>query len=212
MTDEVQDVQAPESPVEQQEANTALTAPTETQEAPEANTETPTAITADSYNLEREGFEDWKVENTEFLSKAAEQGITNEQLDFLMTEYDTRAIELLGGASQLNTEDTVSSLQEEWGKDYDSNILSAYKAAQAAGITPDQMNDPHIGNNIAFIKLASHYGKQLGEAKPLSNVTPVQGEDIGSLMRSEAYSNPKHPEHKSVSAKVNLAYSKGFKL
>lgn len=208
-------VEATESSVEPTEAtldsNTALTSNTEPTEAPEATAD---VVTVDSYKLEREGldFDAWKVDNSEFLSKAAEHGITNEQLDFLVSEYDTRAVELLGGASQLNTEDTVSSLQEEWGKDYDSNINSAYKAATAAGITPDQMNDPNIGNNIAFIKLASHYGKQLGEANPVRNVSPAQGEDIGSLMRSEAYSNPKHPEHKAVSAKVNNAYSQGFTL
>ena len=62
-----------------------------------------------------------------------------------------------------------------------------------------------IGNNVAFIKMAAYFGSQMTEDKPINNGTPVNV-DIQSLMRSEAFFNPKHPDHKSVKAQIDSYY------
>lgn len=163
----------------------------------------------DEYKVEREGFdfEEFKKDesNNSFLKSAHAQGITNKQLDFLLSEYDKRAVDLVSNSSQIDTDTTVQTLQSEWGDKYEANIFNAVKAARACGITDEQINDPMIGNNVAFIKMAAYFGSQMTEDKPINNGTPVNV-DIQSLMRSEAFFNPKHPDHKSVKAQIDSYY------
>ena len=163
----------------------------------------------DEYKLEREDFdfEEFKADesNKEFLSEAHKHGITNKQLDFLLAEYDKRAVDLVSNSSQIDTDTTVQTLQSDWGDKYEANIFNAVKAARACGITDEQINNPLIGNNVAFIKMAAYFGSQMTEDKPVSNGTPVNV-DIQSLMRSEAFFNPKHPDHKSVKAQIDSYY------
>ena len=163
----------------------------------------------DEYKLEREDFdfEEFKADesNKEFLSEAHKHGITNKQLDFLLSEYDKRAVDLVSNSSQIDTDTTVQTLQSDWGDKYEANIFNAVKAARACGITDEQINNPLIGNNVAFIKMAAYFGSQMTEDKPVSNGTPVNV-DIQSLMRSEAFFDPKHPEHKSVKAQIDSYY------
>lgn len=164
----------------------------------------------DEYKIEREdfSFDDFKADesNKAFLTEAHKHGITNKQLDFLLSEYDKRAADLVSTSSQIDTDTTVQTLQSEWGNDkYEANIFNAVKAARACGITDEQINNPLIGNNVAFIKMAAYFGSQMTEDKPVSNGTPVNV-DIQSLMRSEAFFNPKHPDHKSVKAQIDSYY------
>ncbi|HAV5332159.1 hypothetical protein [Acinetobacter radioresistens] len=164
---------------------------------------------ADEYKIEREdfNFDDFKADesNKAFLEEAHKHGITNKQLDFLLNEYDKRAVDLVSNNSQFDTDSTVQTLQSEWGKEYESNIFSAIRAAKSAGLTEDQINDPSIGNNVAVIKALAYFGSQIAEDKPINNGTPVNV-DIQSLMRSEAFFDPKHPNHKSVKAQIDSYY------
>lgn len=164
----------------------------------------------DEYKIEREdfNFDDFKADesNKAFLEEAHKHGITNKQLDFLIQEYDRRAVDLVSNSSQIDTDSTVQTLQTEWGDQYEANIFNAVKAARACGITDEQINDPLIGNNVAFIKMASYFGSQINEDKPVTNGTPVNV-DIQSLMRSEAFFNPKHPDHKSVKSQIDSYYN-----
>jgi len=163
----------------------------------------------DEYKIEREdfNFDDFKADesNKAFLEEAHKHGITNKQLDFLIQEYDKRAVDLVSNNSQIDTDTTVQTLQSEWGDKYEANIFNAVKAARACGITDEQINDPMIGNNVAFIKMAAYFGSQINEDKPVTNGTPVNV-DINSLMRSPAFFDPKHPEHKSVKAQIDSYY------
>ena len=163
----------------------------------------------DEYKIEREdfSFDDFKADesNKAFLQEAHKHGITNKQLDFLISEYDKRAVDLVSNNSQFDTDSTVQTLQSEWGKEYESNIFSAIRAAKSAGLTEDQINDPSIGNNVAVIKALAYFGSQIAEDKPINNGTAVST-DIQTLMRSPAFFDPKHPEHKSVKAQIDAYY------
>lgn len=163
----------------------------------------------DEYKIEREdfSFDDFKADesNKAFLEEAHKHGITNKQLDFLISEYDKRAVDLVSNNSQFDTDSTVQTLQSEWGKEYESNIFSAIRAAKSAGLTEDQINDPSIGNNVAVIKALAYFGSQIAEDKPINNGTAVS-KDIQTLMRSPAFFDPKHPEHKSVKAQIDAYY------
>lgn len=168
------------------------------------------------YTVDRDGFdfEQFKSDesNQAFLTKAHEHGITNKQLDFLLSEYDSRVVDLVSTSSQLDTDTVVNSLKTEWGESYDQNMRNAFKGATTAGLTIDEFNDPLIGNNKALIKLAAYYGSQLNEDNPIHQAQVPVADDIETLMRSEAFLDTKHPEHKAVTARINAAYAKGFTI
>lgn len=168
------------------------------------------------YKVDRDGFdfEQFKSDesNQAFLTKAHEHGITNKQLDFLLSEYDSRVVDLVSTSSQLDTDTVVSSLKTEWGSSYDVNMRNAFKGATTAGLTLEEFNDPLVGNNKALIKLAAYYGSQLNEDNPIQSGQVPVADDIETLMRSEAFLNTKHPEHKAVTARINAAYAKGFSI
>ncbi|MGE9759265.1 hypothetical protein ACQP6U_17970 [Acinetobacter baumannii] len=168
------------------------------------------------YKVERDGFdfEQFKSDesNQAFLTKAHEHGITNKQLDFLLSEYDSRVVDLVSTSSQLDTDTVVNSLKTEWGESYEQNMRNAFKGATTAGLTIDEFNDPLIGNNKALIKLAAYYGSQLNEDNPIHQAQVPVADDIETLMRSEAFLDTKHPEHKAVTARINAAYAKGFTI
>ena len=123
-------------------------------------------------------------------------------VSFVISEYNSRAGELVEGAAALDSESCIATLKEEWGADTDKNMGLAYRAAVAAGMTAEQINDPSFGNNPAVVKLAAYFGAQLGEDTPPANTQPTSSEDIESLMLSDAYNDPKHADYKRVQAKV----------
>lgn len=167
--------------------------------------------TEDDYSIEREGFDfnDFKADesNKAFLKSAHAQGITNKQLDFLLTEYDKRAVGLVETSSQMDTDSAVTALQTEWGKDYESNIFNAVRAARASGIPEEAINDPSIGNNPTIIKALAYFGSQLQEDKATNIGTPVS-EDIQTLLRSDALHDPRHPEHKATKDRIDAYYNR----
>ncbi|MDA0697170.1 MAG: hypothetical protein O2793_12270 [Proteobacteria bacterium] len=174
---------------------------------------TPAPFNADDYKVEREGFdfENFKTENGDFLKAAHELGINPKQMEFLIgTQMDkiSNEIEQLFAT---HSDATTANLQKEWGDKFSENVGFAKKAALAAGITQDQLNDPRIGSNEQFIKLAAFFGSQLHEdAPPSSNTQSNSGESIEQLMASEAYRNSDHPDHKIVASKVSNFYAKKY--
>lgn len=178
-------------------------------------TATPDPITADSYavaDIEGFNFDEFKAidENKAFLERAAEAGITNDQMKFVLGEYNQIIPSVMEQMSQLQTDTCKETLQAEWGAETQANLGLAMKAAQAAGLSPDDINNPTVGNNPAVIKILAHFGKQLGEDSSLQNTQPSGGEDIQQLMRSEAYSNPNHPDHSRVTTQVSQWYAKQY--
>lgn len=170
---------------------------------------------ADDYKVEIDGFnfDEFKgiEENKAFLDRAQQAGITNDQLKFVLGEYNDIIPKVMEGAQQFKTEDCTATLQKEWGNDTKANLGLALKAAQSAGLTIDQINaDPAIGNNPAVIKMLAHFGKQMAEDVPPKNTQQSSGEDIQQLMRSEAYADPKHADHQRVTQQVSQYYAKHY--
>ncbi|WP_284082621.1 hypothetical protein [Acinetobacter nosocomialis] len=186
----------------------------EGQQATEQVTTPATVATPDDYSVEIEGFnfDEFKAidENKEFLKEAHEAGLSNEQLGFVLNKYNQIIPEVMAQMGQMQTETCKETLQKEWGAETQANIGLAIKAAQAAGLSGEEIQNPTIGNNPTVIKLLAHFGKQLSEDVPPQNTQQSSGEDVQELMRSEAYSNASHPDHKRVTEQVNRWYAKQY--
>ena len=73
-------------------------------------------------------FEEFKKDesNNSFLKSAHAQGLTNKQLDFILSEYDSRVIDLVSNSSQIDTDTTVQTLLNRTGFVGDSLFKLGY--------------------------------------------------------------------------------------
>ena len=214
MTDENTQPSAEEAPPTEQGASTAL-GDGATPPASEAPANTEGAISADDYQLTIDGFDFDKFKSDEgnqaFLGKLAEQGVSNDVLSTIMGEYQKHLGSLdqrIDGMIQAHSDQTTASLQKEWAGDYDQKLDFAKNALLNAGFTKEQFNDPKVGNNEALIKLAAHFGEQMQEDAPPQNTHQSQSQGVQELMLSEAYNDPKHPQHQRVYQQVQAYYAK----
>jgi len=153
--------------------------------------------------------EDAKLQD--FLGKAHAAGMTQAQLDMVMSAYHETAQQLVGGNRQLSEEECTADLRKEWKDDatFKGEVNKAFKAVQAYGgedakaILADHGNDPRL------IRLLARVGGEMGEDRSINPGGTLQGgQSIESLMSSEAYNNQKHPDHDRVSKQVGEYFKK----
>lgn len=175
--------------------------------------------TIDGYEVNVEGFnyDEFKAipENQEFLERAREAGLSSEHLGFLLGEYNQLIPSLMEGNAALDNEACITAMKETWGGETDANFGFAQAAAKNAiqnGIlTAEEVNSPEFGNNPLVLKMAAYFGSQLQEDTPPANTQQSGALDVQSLMKSEAYLNVNHPDHKRVFAQVEGFYQKQYK-
>lgn len=173
---------------------------------------------ADEYdidlNSEFYSFDDFKQEpeNQEFLGKAHELGMTQKQLEFVLGEYARRLPELVMAGKELDIESAHQALSETWKTetDFNQNLRSAYQAFQRYAAPEDLSKIDQVGNNPIVIKLLANIGKHLQEDAGISRTIGFQQQDIRQVMASEAYRNPKHPDHKATHARVKRYYESNY--
>jgi len=153
--------------------------------------------------------EDPKLQD--FLGKAHAAGLTQKQMDLVMSSYFETAQELVAGNRQLSADECVSELKQEWKTDeqFKAEVGKAFKAAQAYGDKDAQAIINDYGNDPRIIRLLSRIGGELGEDTPpgTGDAMPA-GQTVEGMMMSEAYTNPKHPDHARISAQVQGFFAK----
>ena len=189
------------------------------QQTQESTTQTETSAVPEEYKVEIEGFdfEAFKAieSNNELLGRAKELGLSNDQVQFMLKEYNDIIPKVFEAHLQLDTEKTVTGLKELWGADYDASLGNAVKALKAAGFSDDDLSKPEIGNNVALAKLAAHFGSQMKEDALPNGQAPAttsQSDRIREIMSSKAYQDPSDPSYGSVRKEVADFYAKGGKL
>lgn len=189
----------------------------------QSQTETNTTLTApesiDGYNVEVEGFdfEEFKAieENQAFLERAREAGLSNENLSFLLKEYNDIIPGLMEANAHLDNEACVQAMTDVWGNDTQANFgfaqAAANNAIQNGILTAEEVNSAAFGNNPAVLKAMAYFGQQLGEDLPPQNTQTNTATSPAELMSSEAFKDVNHPDHKRVYAEVERAYQKQYK-
>lgn len=146
-----------------------------------------------------------------FLAEAHKAGLTQGQLDVVMKHYFQAVPQLAGAFQQVDQQQATEQLQQVWGKDekeFRRNAGLAHVATSAAieraGLTMEQVEAAGLGNNPVFLRMMSALGSEFQEdAGPGKTSFRSFGEDdVQQLMLSDAYKNPRHPEHDKVSAQV----------
>lgn len=213
MSEEAQVTESAETSATTEQVQQPETALTATQDQ-EQVTEQPKEYSVDIEGFDFEAFKAIES-NAELLSRAQEAGLTNEQVSFMLKEYNDILPSLVQDVAELKTEESVTSLKGLWGENFDSNIKYAQQALKAAGFTQEDLDNPAIGNNVELAKLAAHFGAQMKEDVPPSNITTSQvnvSDRLRELMTDPAYRDVNNPNHKSVKNEVESIYAKGGKL
>lgn len=152
-----------------------------------------------------------------FLADAHKAGLTQGQLDVVMKHYFQAVPQLAGAIQQVDQQQATEQLQKVWGKDEAGfkrhaglAHAGAAAAAERAGVSMDDIESAGLGNNPVFLRLMSAIGAEFQEdAGPgQASFRPFGQEDVEQLMLSEAYNNPRHPEHTKVSERVKVFFER----
>lgn len=210
--DEQQTANTPDVQTTEQTQTTTPPAATETQTVPGTETtqqnpgeqETQTTETdpatavpesADAYSVSIEGFDfdAFKADNAEVLQSFHAEGMTNKQVEAVVKAYEQ------------HQSVQMEALQEEWGNDFGVNVNLAKQAIEALGFQASDLDSP-----VGALKLAAAIGKHIQEDSPPQNTQQSGSETIQQLQMSEAYRNADHPDHKSVTQRVDAWYAKQY--
>ncbi len=160
---------------------------------------------------------------TEFKEVAHKIGLNNEQVNALI-DYQVNNIENAAQyqAAELNSgrEEAQTTLQKEWGVEYDKNLRAAHRALQVYGNEEVQEAvNGELGNNPAFIKMLANIGSEVTEdmAQNTSNnnvaVSVLDAKaEIESIMQdpSNPYFNAGHKDHRSAVERMRQLHEKVY--
>ncbi len=149
-----------------------------------------------------------------FMKRMHAKGVTNSQMQEIL-EYGLKewAPNLVGGNQSLNTDECVQHLKSEiWKTDseYKENMTAANRAYRSLPKALQEQVNERIGNDPLFNQVMALFGKEMAEDTPPTEVTPEEGAKVEEMMQSEAYKDPKHPQHALVSKQVKAHFEKKF--
>lgn len=139
-----------------------------------------------------------------FRAEAHKHGLTQQQYEFVMGKYFDLVPSLLDGAAKITADEARTQLQQVWKSpaEFEAQMSNAQRAISLA---PADVREAlaELGTNPTFARFAAWVGGQMREdAPPRSSGTLQSSGSASELMASEAYRNPKHPEHARVSEQV----------
>lgn len=139
-----------------------------------------------------------------FLTDAHAAGLSQKQIDLVMGKYMEIAPDLVQAGKQLDFDSCNTELKAEWKTDdqYKSGISNAYKAATAYFGTEAEAIIAEYGNDARIIRGLAKIGAEIGEDRSNNFEGQLGQGSIDSILSSEAYNQPRHPDHAKVSEQV----------
>lgn len=146
-----------------------------------------------------------------FKKEALANGITGKQFEFMMGAYLKAVPDLMEGAAAMSAAEARAELGKVWTtpEQMQTGLADAQRALR--GLPADlQEATRQYGTDPAFLRAMAHMGAQMREDRPPASTSAptAAAADIQTLMKHPAYTDPKHPEHATVSAKVRDFYAK----
>lgn len=145
----------------------------------------------------------------DFLGKAHKAGYSQEQIDFALDHYHANAMRILDGVPGLSEEQCAAELRKEWPsqREFEVRTTDALRAARAYFGNDADVLISKYGNDPALVKMLARLGGEMREDKSISTEVSYARPSVQSLISSEAYNNPKHPDHARVSRQVSEYYA-----
>jgi hypothetical protein len=110
-------------------------------------------------------------------------------------------------------QEAQDSLQKDWGAAYQKHIHLGNAAIEQGTNGNQEFKDRIVekfGNDPDFIRFAASLGGRFAEhgvVTTSNSVTPVEIQSqINELMRSDAYTNGRNPDHKATVARVKQLF------
>ena len=158
-----------------------------------------------------------------FLKGAHAKGLTNSQVSYVISEYLSRAPELMGESQRLSVEEARTELGKVWtdAGSFDTNLKAANRAAKAyasQGDEPGSLNRlmEKFGTDPDFLIFASRVGAEIGEDKSPTAGLPSDAvaldSAIAELRADPAYADANHPQHKQAVEKMTKLYEQRHKV
>lgn len=159
----------------------------------------------DAFKPEDPGFQ-------KFLTDAHAVGMTQKQIDASMGAFFAWAPQLMEAQAEHDHDTCISAMKEVWTdpSEFKSGMGQAVRALKTFGGERFDNLAAKYGNDPDMIWLMANVGKELKEDRTVEGPTSG-GSDISALQTSEAYLNPKHPNHLAVSAQVAAHYRRTSK-
>lgn len=153
-----------------------------------------------------------------FLKYMHGHGFTNKQAQAVIDKFGELINE--GKTFQKDSiektyQDVATELRTLWGDAAESNITAIKAGFQALADAEDIAGKDQIGKDLkttykAYLKMLAKVGADYIEDKaPQGQAFGSEGE-IEALQKSEAYWDPKHPQHNIVKQKVSAYYTAKF--
>lgn len=153
-----------------------------------------------------------------FVKDAHEQGLSNDQLRFVVERYMKVAPELIAANQQVTRDEASRELSGLWKDEntFNANLQGALKAITGFGGEADDMPGSRarlqekFGNDPDFLAFAAQVAAEMREDRVPSQTSIAPAVDIESLQKSEAYWNAQHPDHTRVKAQVSEFYTRKY--
>lgn len=158
----------------------------------------------------------WKADDPqfkEFAAKAHEMGLSQKQFDFFMGNFFQLVPAAAQGANALDAEKTTAALKEVWKDDGEmkQKVTAAFNAAdriaKTMNLSFDDIEAAGLGNNPMFIRIMAKLAPEFKEDVPPSGGALLRSPaDVKTMQSSEAYRDPKHPQHDATVRAVRAYY------
>lgn len=145
-----------------------------------------------------------------FRERSHKAGLSQAQFEFVMGEYFNLVPTLLDAKAGHTAEQARQELSKVWKSqpELEAGMSAAERAvADAPAELRQQLKDKY-GTDPLFWQFAAHIGRGMGEDRPPANAPAAQPSSADALMASEAYRNPKHPDHVKVSEQVRQYFQR----
>ncbi len=149
----------------------------------------------------------------ELAGKAHSLGLNPQQFSGIldwMAEQQQLAME----SAQETTQSELKALKDEWGTQYPVRLAAAKKVINAFAdqALQDEIDEVGLENVPRLLKMLSTIGLKFMEDEIITDkktgepLPPDLDAEINSLMRTQAYLDPNHPEHEKIVKRVAQLY------